>query len=107
MRIIGIGTAAVAFALAGCSGGGGGGGEMPQVLNKRPEFISGPILSTTYDGQANDLLTGGAGKTGLASNFMPNDLESDPTAEQLRQMAIWRNYRALVDIDAKGGYGTL
>src|SRR5262249_50892445 len=30
-----------------------------------------------------------------------------PTAAELRRLAIYNNYRALLDLDAKGGYGTL
>ena len=37
--------------------------------NTLPTFVKGTIAKTTYDGTTNDLLTGGLGKTGLASPF--------------------------------------
>jgi hydroxybutyrate-dimer hydrolase len=71
----------------------------------RPGFLKGPILSTAYDGVSDDLLTGGLGKTGLAG-ACPAPVAT-PTAAQLRVLAICNNYKALVNVTAKGGYGTL
>jgi hydroxybutyrate-dimer hydrolase len=73
--------------------------------DSRPGFLKGPILSTTYDGVSNDLLTGGLGKSGLAG-ACPAAVAT-PTAAQLRVLAICNNYKALVNVTAKGGYGTL
>ena len=73
--------------------------------DSRPGFLQGPILSTTYDGVSDDLLTGGLGKTGLAG-ACPAAVAT-PTAAQLRVLAICNNYKALVNVTAKGGYGTL
>ena len=61
-----------------------------------------------YDGISDDLLTGGLGASGLAKAQPP--AAKDPksrTAAELRTRAIHANYRALVDMTAGGGYGTL
>jgi hydroxybutyrate-dimer hydrolase len=73
-------------------------------MNIKPDFIQGQILKKTYDGRGNDLLTGGLGKTGLES---PPPAVEDFSAEALRTLAIYNNYRALVDITRSGGYGVL
>ncbi len=63
-------------------------------------------MTTHYDGTTNDLLTAGlgAGPTGLQSDTAPS-VSNPPTAEELRRLAIWTNYRALVDTTTGGGYG--
>jgi hydroxybutyrate-dimer hydrolase len=73
--------------------------------NRKPGFIKGEILSATYDGVSNDLLTGGLGKTGLALAAPPFADPLHPTAAELRTRAIHTNYRALVDMTPGGGYG--
>ena len=66
------------------------------------------ILHTHYDGVSNDLLTAGLGKTGLGSPVPPGFVDPlHPTAEELRRLAIYNNYRALIDPTPGGGYGTL
>src|SRR5499433_4219907 len=52
------------------------------------------VLHTHYDGITNDLLTAGLGALGLqgASPAVSNP----PTTEELRRLAIYNNYRALV-----------
>ena len=66
------------------------------------------VLGTHYDGVTNDLLTAGLGKTGLGSAVAPGFADAlHPTAEELRRLAIYNNYRALIDPTAGGGYGTL
>ncbi len=76
--------------------------------NDLPSFVKGTIVTNTYDGTSDDLLTGGLGKTGLGSAAPPAFAKPDsPTAAELRTMAIYQNYRALVDPTASGGYGTL
>jgi hydroxybutyrate-dimer hydrolase len=74
-------------------------------LNQKPPFIRGEILETRHEGPSDDLLTAGLGKTGLAGAAPA--VSSPPTAAELRRLAIYNNYRALVDITAGGGYGTL
>ncbi|MFL5001605.1 MAG: 3-hydroxybutyrate oligomer hydrolase family protein [Xanthobacteraceae bacterium] len=66
------------------------------------------VLHTHYDGVSNDLLTAGLGKTGLGSPVVPGFVDPlHPTAEELRRLAIYNNYRALIDPTPGGGYGTL
>ena len=53
-------------------------------------------------------LTAGLGKTGLGSPVPPGFVDPlNPTAEELRRLAIYNNYRALIDPTPGGGYGTL
>jgi hydroxybutyrate-dimer hydrolase len=70
--------------------------------------VQGSIQKTTYDGTTDDLLTGGLGKSGLESPTPPTFVNgANPTVAELRRLAIYNNYRALVDPTAAGGYGTL
>ncbi|HOX88587.1 MAG TPA: 3-hydroxybutyrate oligomer hydrolase family protein [Burkholderiaceae bacterium] len=94
----------MALALLAACGGGDDGGGLPITLNERPTWL-GTISTASYDGTTNDLLTAGLGKTGLAAAAPAVTDASDPT--QLRRLAIHTNYRAIVDITANGGYGTL
>ena len=72
--------------------------------NVKPPYI-GEISAQYYDGDSDDLLTGGLGKTGLQ---LPAPLLGNPpTPEELRRNAIHTNYRAVLDITEAGGYGTL
>ena len=73
-------------------------------LTRRPDWL-GAISSKDYDGVSDHLLTAGLGKTGLGSAAAPT-LPADPAAA-LRRLAIYSNYRALVDTTPGGGYGTL
>lgn len=66
------------------------------------------ILHTHYDAVTNDLLTAGLGQTGLGSATPLGFVDPlHPTAEELRRLAIYTNYRALVDPTPGGGFGTL
>ncbi|WP_321810185.1 MULTISPECIES: D-(-)-3-hydroxybutyrate oligomer hydrolase [unclassified Burkholderia] len=88
--------------LAGCNGDDS---VKPQA-NQLPAFVAGDVRTTTYDGSTDDLLTGGLGKTGLASATPPAFANAtSPVAAELRRLAIWSNYRALVDMSTNGGYG--
>ena len=88
--------------LAAC----GGGGDDAQT-NAKPAGV-GPIARTTYDGNTDDLLTAGLGKTGLAKAAPPAYADPlKPTAAELRRAAIHTNYRALLDMTEAGGYGRL
>ena len=78
------------------------------LFNRLPGFIAGEVRKTAYDGATDDLLTAGLGKTGLASAVAPTYVNAlAPTAAELRRAAIYNNYRAIVDMTAPGGYGTL
>ncbi|MDF0751391.1 D-(-)-3-hydroxybutyrate oligomer hydrolase [Marinobacter sp. 71-i] len=80
--------------------------ESKSPFNKLPDFVQGDIYSTQYDGVTNDLLTGGLGASGLGSATVPAfDDPINPTPEELRTLAIYNNYRALVDTVPGGGYG--
>lgn len=79
---------------------------MAGTPNVFPDFlVPGSLVAKYYDGVSDDLLTAGLGKTGLGGG---EPAVTDPQdVSQLRRLAIWTNYRALVDIAAAGGYGTL
>ena len=96
---------AVALLLGAC--GGDDDDDEPEVLNQKPAYL-GTVSSASYDGTTDDLLTGGLGATGLAAAAAPayNDA-ANPTARELRRNAIYANYRAVLDIAANSGYGTL
>ncbi len=68
-----------------------------------------PIIHNSYDGVTNDLLTAGLGATGLGAAAFPVTLAGPlhPTADELRKLAIYNNYRALIDPSPAGGYGLL
>ncbi|SAL51358.1 exported hydrolase [Caballeronia sordidicola] len=96
--------AAVAVGLVACHGNDDN--NNGSQTNSLPSFISGSVRTQTYDGNTDDLLTAGLGKTGLASASVPAVANAlSPTAEELRRLAIYSNYRALVDMSANGGYG--
>ena len=78
-----------------------------EEVNTQPAAVPGALVTTTYDGTSNDLLTGGLGKSGLAGAAPAFADPLHPTAAELRTRAIYNNYRALVDTSANGGYGTL
>ncbi|WP_395700372.1 3-hydroxybutyrate oligomer hydrolase family protein [Aquabacterium sp.] len=92
-----LATALVA-GLGGCSLG-----TDPIEVNVKPAYV-GTISSTRYDGVSDDLLTAGLGKTGLASAAAPTT-SATPTAAELRRLAIYNSYRAIVDTTTAGGYG--
>jgi hydroxybutyrate-dimer hydrolase len=69
---------------------------------------SDDVIHTRYDGVSNDLLTAGLGKSGLGNPVAPGFADPlNPTLEELRRLAIYNNYRALIDPTAGGGYGVL
>jgi hydroxybutyrate-dimer hydrolase len=93
-------AATLAALLAGCGSGAG------EAKNTKPAYI-GPITVGTYDGGNDDLLTAGLGKTGLGG-AAPQPVDPlNPSAAELRRIAIYNNYRAILDISPGGGYGTL
>ena len=75
--------------------------------NVKPDYLKGTIVSATYDGTTNDLLTAGLGKTGLGGAAPVVAVPTAPTLTELRTLAIYNNYRALLDMTANGGYGVL
>lgn len=100
---------ALASSLAACGvlAGCGDPGDLPEDINLAPSYL-GAISVTSYDGQSDDLLTAGLGKTGLAAAAAPAYADPrNPSARELRRNAIFANYRAVLDIAANSGYGTL
>lgn len=95
----------VAAALIGAAVLVGCGGSGPS-LNSKPSFL-GAVKQTSYDGASDDLLTAGLGKTGLASALPAYVDPVNPTASELRRAAVYNNYRAMLDMTAAGGYGSL
>jgi len=93
---------AASLLLAGCWGND----TYTPEQNLKPAFV-GTVTKNTYDGVSDDLLTGGLGKTGLQGAAPAVAIPAAPTASELRRLAIYNNYRALVDVAANGGYGTL
>ena len=92
-------------ALCACAAGEAGAGG----LNVLPKFIRGTPVTTHYDGVCkngvcNDLLTAGLGASGLQSSTPPS-VSNPPTDDELRRLAIYTNYRALIDPTPGGGYG--
>lgn len=76
-------------------------------VNQRPAALRGDVVEKVYDGQSDDLLTAGLGKTGLMGFAPVYANAAAPTAAELRRNAIYNNYRALVDYTALGGMGVL
>jgi gamma-glutamyltranspeptidase len=72
-----------------------------------PDFINGTIVMNAYDGETDDLLTAGLGAEGLAGAAPGFADPANPTAAELRRLAIYNNYRAIVDTTPGGGYGDL
>jgi hydroxybutyrate-dimer hydrolase len=90
---------AAALLVAAC----GGDDDGPRA-NEKPSFV-GSVRATEYDGNTDDLLTAGLGKKGLAAVAPVYANAAAPTAAELRRNAIYTNYRALLDMTDKGGYG--
>lgn len=96
-----IAVAAATLSLAAC------GGHRTEALNAKPAYL-GTVSSITYDGASDDLLTAGLGRTGLGAAAAPAAADPlQPSAAELRKIAIFNNYRAVLDISVNGGYGSL
>jgi hydroxybutyrate-dimer hydrolase len=99
-------TLVLAVAATALLGGCGKNPELEQ--NFRPNIGLGLQNRVNYDGVNDDLLTAGLGKTGLQSASAPAQVDpTQPTPAEIRRLAIYNNYRALVDTTAGGGFGTL
>jgi hydroxybutyrate-dimer hydrolase len=73
----------------------------------RPSYIHGEI-KRDCDGMNDDLLTAGMGRNRLAFGTAPAIADpKNPTADELRRLALYTNYRALIDTVPGGGYGVL
>lgn len=100
-RARGAAAALALLLLAGCTDDG----DAPPS-NAEPSTI-GEVTRTVYDGASDDLLTAGLGRTGLGGAAPTPADPAAPTGAELRRLAIFSNYTALVDVNPKGGYGTL
>ena len=76
------------------------------AVNSKPSFLK-TVNQISYDGVSDDLLTAGLGKIGLAGVLPAFADPLKPTAPEMRRAAVYNNYRALLDMTAAGGYGTL
>lgn len=108
---------AAALILAGCGSGSDSANNnvvtvpnsnepIAENINVKPAYLEA-ITQNNYDGVSDDLLTAGLGKSGLGGAAPVAADPLHPTAAELRKIAIWNNYRAILDITAAGGYGTL
>lgn len=100
-----IASSVMSILVNGCGGDRATG---VATVNTRPGFITGTISMVSYNGTSDDLATAGLGKTGLAGASPTAADPLHPTAAELRRIAIYNNYRALVDVNnPNGGYGSL
>ena len=98
--------AAAVLTLGACGGSDDPAPLPAESLNTKPAFL-GTVVTASFDGNTDDLLTAGLGKTGLGGTAPGVVDPLNPTAAELRRLAIFNNYRAILDITAAGGYGTL
>ncbi len=82
------------------------GGDPAEAINPKPDFL-GEITVQNYAAADNDLLTAGLGKTGLMQAAPTVANPAQPSALELRRLAIYSNYRALLDPTTAGGFGVL
>ncbi|HEX6363132.1 MAG TPA: 3-hydroxybutyrate oligomer hydrolase family protein [Albitalea sp.] len=118
MRRVGAAAAVAAAAMLAACGAfdddddDGGGGP---AFNALPAGVTVQSVTTYADtGAGNgataatqDLFTAGLGRTGLAGPPPGFADPANPTVAELRRRAVHTNYRAILDITAAGGYGTL
>lgn len=68
-------------------------------------FVPESLQVTEYDGINDDLLSAGLNQEGLEGAAPP--ISEPPTAAELRRLAIYNNYRGIVDPVPAGGMGLL
>ena len=71
-----------------------------QMASDSPYTVIHAYPVARCDGESDDLLTGGLGLAGLRAPAAPADAS-------LRTMAVHYNFRAIVDVTAAGGFGSL
>jgi hydroxybutyrate-dimer hydrolase len=96
-------STAVAAALGGC-GSSGDAVPLPS-LNALPAGVTNVVGPNVYDGNTDDLLTAGLGKTGIGGAAPGFADAANPTSAELRRRAIYTNYRGVIDPTSAGGYG--
>jgi len=97
---------AISIAVLTVAACGGNDSDVVENINTKPVYL-GAVSTSSYDGVSDDLLTAGLGKTGLGGAAPAAADPLKPTAAELRKIAIFNNYRAILDISAAGGYGSL
>jgi len=97
---------AISIAVLTVAACGGNDSDVVENINTKPAYL-GAVSTSSYDGVSDDLLTAGLGKTGLGGAAPAAADPLKPTAAELRKIAIFNNYRAILDISAAGGYGSL
>lgn len=73
----------------------------------RPDWddgVAGPIRETHHAGD-DDLLSAGLGLAGLRAATPPAVSGESATPAELRRLAIWANWRGIVDLSDSGGFG--
>jgi len=101
-------AAAVGLLAPAAAALGVAGAQAQAVDNRLPRGIDALASWIEYDGESDDLLTAGLGASGLASATPPAFADPNfPTAAELRRLAIYNNYRALIDTTSGGGYGRI
>ncbi|GAB2492933.1 3-hydroxybutyrate oligomer hydrolase family protein [Arenimonas alkanexedens] len=86
------------LALSACAG------TSPPLQGR--EMDAGPPQTAHRGGD--DLLTAGLGESGLRSTTPPAFADpTQPTASELRQRAVWANWRGIADLAPGGGYGEI
>jgi len=80
------------------------GGQFDNAPNKLPAGVA-PVSAITYDGVTDDLLTAGLGTTGIGG-ARPAPIDATKAAD-LRKLAIYVNYRGVIDWTVLGGYSRL
>jgi hydroxybutyrate-dimer hydrolase len=81
--------------------------ESVHRINILPSFVKGAIAKHCYDGVSDDLLTAGMGQVGLMNSPPSAADPENPTPAEIRRATIINQYKGLVDLRAKAGYGTL
>ncbi|MCU0536374.1 MAG: D-(-)-3-hydroxybutyrate oligomer hydrolase [Hydrococcus sp. Prado102] len=76
-------------------------------INILPSFVKGAIAKHCYDGVNDDLLTAGVGQSGLINSPPTAADPENPTTAEIRRATIINQYKGLVDLRAKAGYGSL
>ncbi len=113
LAVIGVlaGVAAVSSGGGGSDSSGSSSGSNTNTSKTNPftvpSSISNNLVMKSYDGISDDLLTAGAGQTGIVSSSITYTDSANPTAAELRRAAIITQYRANQDTRAIAGYGTL
>jgi hydroxybutyrate-dimer hydrolase len=94
----------IALAITSCTSVGSMGSSNVGPSNAKITALGHQV----FDGQSNDLLTAGLGKTGLSQAALPALTDPNaPSVSDLRQRAIHANYRALIDPSVTGGFTRL